>query len=195
MRIGCDIDDIICDTTRNVLGVHNMDTGDNLTLDDIKTYHIEDYVSPEYRENFHKIFLDNRVWDGVHLLPNCVETIKQLHNSGHEIWFVTATSPENVLKKCNFLERTFPFLDVRKHFITTPCKQMIDVDILIDDAAHNVVNARYSSILFDYPWNRDIDTEKNPNVYGVSGWSDVQKTVNLIYKKGQENYEQNISTH
>lgn len=183
MRIAIDVDDIVCSTTRSVLDVHNKDAGNKLTLDDIKSYHIEDYVSPEYREDFPKIFFDKRVWQNIKLLPNCVETIQQIHKAGNEIWIVTSTMPENALKKCNFLERSFPFLDVRKHLIITPCKQMIDVDILIDDALHNVVNAPYSSILFDYPWNRDIDEKANPNVCRVSGWSEVLETVDLIQRE------------
>ncbi len=183
LRIGIDIDDCIVNTTQAVLTQHYENTGEKLSLEDIKSYCIEDYVSPEYREDFHKIFLNKNVWKRVELLPDCVDVVGELHNAGYEIWIITSTSPENVLKKCNFLDRTFPFLDIRKHLIITPCKQMIDVDILIDDAVHNVVNAGYSSILFDYPWNRDMNEKSNPNIYRVSGWNEVLKTVKLIQRR------------
>lgn len=183
LRVGIDIDNIIVQTTKRILDVHYEQTGERLYLDDIKSYYIENFVSPQYRKDFHKLFLDKSVWKDIELVPNCVEVVRQLHNEGYELWFITSTNPENILKKCNHLERTFPFLDVRKHFITTPYKQMIDVDILIDDCADNVVNSKhYSSILFDYPWNRDIDMDKNQNVFRVNGWQDVFQTVKFLEK-------------
>lgn len=178
----CDIDNIIYDTTANILKVHYEDTGELLTLDDIKSYYIENYVSPQYRKDFHKIFVDKRVWRGVQLLPDCVETIRKLHEAHYEIFFVTATETLNAHKKYTFLCRTFPFLDVRKHFITTHNKQMIKGDVLIDDCGDNVINGDYYGVLFDYPWNRDIDMDKHQNVFRVNGWSDVFETVQFLEK-------------
>lgn len=183
LKIGIDIDNTIINTSVSVLDVHYEDTGERLYIDDITSYYMENFVSPQYRKDFHKLFHDKRVWKNVEVLPYCVETIRHLYNDGYELWFVTSATPENVLKKCNHLERTFPFLDIRKHFIVTPYKQMIDVDILIDDCADNVVNSKhYSSILLDYPWNRDIDMDKNQNVFRVHDWRDIYQTVKFLEK-------------
>lgn len=76
IKIGVDIDNVVYSTTQAVLDVHYENTGERLYLSDIKTYCIEDYVSEEYKKDFHKIFLDKRVWKRVKLLPNCAETIK-----------------------------------------------------------------------------------------------------------------------
>ena len=143
MKIGVDIDNVIYDTAKAVLDIHYENTGEKLNLSDITDYYIEKFVSSKYREDFYKIFLDKRVWKNVKLLPNCVETIRKLHQMGHQIWFVTSTEPANVNGKYKFLYKTFPFINVRKRLITTPCKQMVNIDVLIDDAVHNVINAPY----------------------------------------------------
>lgn len=151
MVIGVDIDNCILSTTEAVLAQHYADTGERLTLDDITSYYIENHVSEEYRDDFHLIFLKKEMWKRAKVIPNCVEVIRRLHNQGHQIYFVTSTEAKNVAKKSSFLQRTFPFLDIRKRLITTHCKQMIKCDLLIDDCIDNVLNADYMSILLDYP--------------------------------------------
>lgn len=181
-RIGVDIDNVIYDTAKAVLDIHYENTGEKLNLSDITDYCIEKFVSSKYREDFYKIFLDKRVWKNVKLLPNCVETIRKLHQMGHQIWFVTSTEPANVNGKYKFLYKTFPFINVRKRLITTPCKQMVNIDVLIDDAVHNVINAPYYSILFDYPWNANFDDVCDNKIFRVYDWAQVENVICFIKK-------------
>ena len=184
MKIGIDVDNTIVNTTSCVIAQHYADTGEKLTLDDIKTYYIENYVSDDYKDDFHLIFLKKEMWKRVKVLPNCVEVIKRLHDRGDSIYFVTSTEPQNVAKKARFLQRTFPFLDIRKCLITTHCKQMISVDILIDDCIDNVVGADYYSILIDYPWNSTaiFDDAAYDNIYRVFDWTQVEPMIEHIEK-------------
>ena len=193
MVIGVDIDNCILSTTEAVLEQHYADTGEKLTLDDIKSYYIENHVSEEYRDDFHLIFLKKEMWKRAKVIPNCVEVIKRLHNQGHQIYFVTSTEAKNVAKKSSFLQRTFPFLDIRKRLITTHNKQMIKCDLLIDDCIDNVLNADYVSILMDYPWNSTaiFDDASDDKIYRVFNWTQVEPMIEYIqkvkYKQGGEN--------
>ena len=184
MIIGIDVDNIICNTTESVLAQHYADTGEKLTLDDIKTYYIENYVSDDYKDDFHLIFYKKEMWKRVKVIPHCVEVIKRLHDRGEEIYFVTSTEPQNVTKKARFLQRTFPFLDIRKRLITTHNKQMIVCDILVDDCIDNVINADYVSILIDYPWNSTaiFDEAEYDNIYRVFDWLQVEPMIEYIEK-------------
>ena len=189
MRILLDCDNVICDTTRSVLDVHYEKTGERLSVDDIKTYYIENYVSPKYKDDFYTIFLDKRVWKGVQVLPHCVEVVERLHNAGHEIWIATSTEATNVHKKARFLQRTFPFLNIRKRLITTPYKQILNADLLIDDCVDNVINAQYISILMTYPWNANYDDASDENIYRVNNWLEVEPMIEYIQtlKNSNEN--------
>ena len=182
MIIGIDVDNTIVNTTSCVIAQHYADTGEKLTLDDIKTYYIENYVSDDYKDDFHLIFLKKEMWKRVQVLPNCVEVIKRLHDRGDSIYFVTSTEPQNVAKKARFLQRTFPFLDIRKRLITTHCKQMIGVDILIDDYEMNLINGSYFGILMDYPWNRNFDDASDDKIYRVFNWLQVEPMIEYIQK-------------
>lgn len=184
MIIGIDVDSTVCNTTESVLQQHYADTGEKLTLDDIKSYYIENYVSDDYKDDFHLIFYKKEMWKRVKVIPHCVEVIKRLHDRGDSIYFVTSTEPQNITKKARFLQRMFPFLDIRKCLITTHCKQMIGVDILIDDCIDNVVGADYYSILMDYPWNSIaiFDEAEYDNIYRVFDWLQVEPMIEYIEK-------------
>ena len=182
MIIGIDVDNTIVNTTSCVIAQHYADTGERLTLDDIKTYYIENYVSDDYKDDFHLIFLKKEMWKRVKVIPHCVEVIKRLHDRGDSIYFVTSTEPQNVAKKARFLQRTFPFLDIRKCLITTHCKQMIGVDILIDDYEMNLINGSYFGILMDYSWNRNFDDAAYDNIYRVFDWLQVEPMIEYIEK-------------
>ena len=82
MIIGIDVDNVVCDTTFATLTQHYIDTGEKLTLDDIKTYYIENYVSDDYKDDFHLIFYKKEMWKQVKVIPHCVEVIKRLHDRG-----------------------------------------------------------------------------------------------------------------
>ena len=58
MIIGIDIDGTINNLCESVLSVYNEDSGDNLTVNDITEYYIENFVKPEYKEGFHRYFVD-----------------------------------------------------------------------------------------------------------------------------------------
>ena len=184
MIIGIDVDNTCVNTSFCILEQHYADTGEKLTLDDIKSYYIENYVSDDYKDDFHLIFYKKEMWKRVKVIPHCVEVIKRLHDRGEEIYFVTSTEPQNITKKARFLQRTFPFLDIRKRLITTHNKQMIKCDILVDDCIDNVINADYVSILMDYPWNSTaiFDEAEYDNIYRVFDWLQVEPIIEYIEK-------------
>ena len=182
MKIGIDVDNTIVNTTSCVIAQHYADTGEKLTLDDIKTYYIENYVSDDYKDDFHLIFLKKEMWKRVKVIPHCVEVIKRLHDRGDSIYFVTSTEPQNVAKKARFLQRTFPFLNIRKRLITTHCKQMIKCDVLIDDYEENLKNGSYFGILMNYPWNRNFDDASDDKIYRVFDWKQVEPMLEVITK-------------
>lgn len=153
-----DIDGILNTLDTTVLEVYNSDSGDNLRPEDVTEYHIEKFVKPEYRENFHKYFLDKRVWQRIQVVNYAKEVIEKLWDEGYDIIFVTKTECENLVKKRNWLNRTFPFMgadNIRKRLYSAPKKQLIRADIAIDDGLFNLVEDRtYYSICFDKPYNQ-----------------------------------------
>lgn len=88
MKILIDVDNIIGNLCDAVLSVYNEDSGDNLCSENITSYYIENFVKPQYKDNFKHYFLDKRVWKRMKYVDGCREYIAKLFNDGHDIYFV-----------------------------------------------------------------------------------------------------------
>lgn len=184
-----DIDGVLNTLDTTVIDIYNEDSGDNLSPQDITEYHIEKFVKPEYKDNFHKYFLDKRVWQRIKIVDECQEVIEKLWNEEYEIIFVTKTECENLVKKRNWLNRTFPFIganNMRKILFSAPNKQLIRADIAIDDSLDNLLGDRtYYSICYDKPYNQ---TDKPiPMFTRAYNWHDIYDSIKIVETLLREN--------
>lgn len=183
LTIMIDIDGVLNTLDATVLEVYNEDSGDSLSPQDITEYHIEKFVLPEYRENFYKYFLDKRVWQRIRVVDGCQTIIQNLWDEGYKIIFVTKTECENLVKKRNWLNRTFPFIgedNMRKILYSCPIKQYIRADIAIDDGLFNLVGDRtYYSICLDKPYNQ-TDDDKIPRFFRAYNWDEIYGFIKII---------------
>lgn len=182
MKIGIDIDDVLINTTEAVLDEHYRRTGEWLSLSDIKSYNLSEWVSSEYADSIWWCF--NGIWDNIKLIDNAVDSIKNISKE-HKIIFVTATKNERNLKIKTDLIRRYFGEDIE--IISTQNKQEVDIDILIDDYEKNLINAKYIGLLFDYEWNRGFD-ECNHHIYRVDNWNEIVEYVRFI----NDNYDKLI---
>jgi 5'(3')-deoxyribonucleotidase len=183
LTIMIDIDGVLNNLNEAVLDVYNEDAKDNLTTDDITEYYIENFVKPEFKDNFNNYFVDKRVWKRIKVIDYCQEIIEKLNNERYNIIFVTATECENMTKKRNWLQRNFPFIqNMRSKFFLCTNKQLIRADIAIDDGLFNLIGDRtYHSICLNKPYNQT--NESIPNFYRVNNWKEVYDTIKLIESK------------
>ena len=186
MKIAIDVDNVLVDTTQCVIDYINKHLPNlNLTIEDIKSYYIENALPEEYRWIVPIVFEQSEMWRNVKLIDGAAEAIEKLYNDGCEIYFATATTEHNFKKKVGFLTRSFPFFPdgyVKKHSISIKEKQLLGVDYLIDDcSSHFTGDHTYKSILFDYPWNRDfngLDIKKS--VWRCYDWKEIYYTINCL---------------
>ena len=187
MRIGIDIDNIITNTTECVLQhMNEMFPALDLKMEDITAYWMESCIPEEYRKVIPLIFEDPKMWKKVRLIDGAARYIQKLYEDGHEIYFVTATTEHNFRKKVSFLTRSLPFLPegyVKQHAISMKYKQLLNIDIMIDDYLDNLTGERlYSSICLAYPWNTGAAAEMYSmqdlwHVYWAKNWAEIYKLV------------------
>lgn len=184
LKIGIDIDGTINNMCECVLKVYNEDSGDNLKVEDITNYYIENFVKEEYKKDFHKYFVDKRVWKQVEIDREAKEYIAKLNSDGHIIYFVTSTEPENISKKASWLQREFPDINIRKRLIRCYDKQLLfGLDILIDDYDKNLIDGNYLRVLFDKPWNQNLKEYDNIHqFYRMTNWCNIYEII-LSYCK------------
>ena len=180
MVIAIDIDNVIVNTTQCVLNYINERIPNlNLQIKDITSYWIEDALPPEYKWIVPMAFEDKNMWKQIQLIDGAVENIEKLYMDGHEIYFATATTAENFRKKVKYLTRVMPFFPegyVHQHAISIKKKQLLWVDVLIDDYTKNLIGIkRYVSICLDYPWNQDFYGKSNIADFVAYNWDEVYK--------------------
>ena len=82
-------------------------------------------------------------------------------------------------KKEGYLQRTFPYINIRKKLIVCSDKTMIRADVLIDDCLDNFGGQDYSIVL-DYPWNRNTNNE---NILRAFSWKEIYEILLKINSK------------
>ena len=92
----------------------------------------------------------------------------------YDIRVVTAYIPESCQDKCEFIDTYYPWIG-SKNVVFCNDKSIIKADYLIDDGPHNHESFTGTSIVFDYPYSRDM----MPNAYHVSNWLEILKILKL----------------
>ena len=170
MVICVDLDEVCNDFVTVTVALYNEDSGDSITVDDVKDYQIAKAFKPEYRDKLFNYFND----------PHFIEMLKWnvgwvvqiMRECKDDIYFLTATHPKNIYKKFACLLKAlidagYAIKDeeLYRRLITTTNKQLIKTDILIDDCFDNLqFDGNVYNILVDKPWNRALARKFN-NTY------------------------------
>jgi 5'(3')-deoxyribonucleotidase len=184
--IGVDIDNVCVNTAEAVLEWLAEMGAPKKTINDIKTYWIERNFPPEYDKLIKESFESKSMWKKVKLIDGTKEYLKRLYIDGHELYFCTSSLPQNLRKKIKHLTRSLGFLSpeyVDSHTINIHKKQLLNIDVLIDDCIENLTGDRsYISICYKYPWNENVvlsEVEKY-RTYFANNWNEI---YDIIYNK------------
>jgi 5'(3')-deoxyribonucleotidase len=162
-RIGLDYDCILANTTEEVVNLYNFYTGENLQLEDITEWDFSKVVPDKYVKLIFDLFYNDRLWNSIKPLP--------------ESQYYT-TYPENVKIKTDWLLKQYPYIN-EKNIIITHNKQIIGVDLMIDDYEKNLINGHFSKILLDYPWNRNIN-DKEFGIMRAYNWKEIYDYTHML---------------
>ena len=188
MKIAIDVDNVLTDTTEQVLAfINSCFPTVNLKMEDLTSYWIEGALPLEYQWIVPIAFEQKSVWKKVRMIDGAAYYIHRLYEEGAEIYFATATTAENFRKKIGFLTRELSFFPedyVRQHAISIKKKQLLNVDFLIDDCyEHFTDSPPYHGICFEYPWNKKYNTEKwaeKNKVVFCKDWKEIYNAIQWI---------------
>lgn len=181
MLIGIDIDDTLNNCTEAMVEYVNERLKLDLTLEDFKTYRMEDYIPDPYKWIIENGFHDKLFWKKVKISQDAATFIKKLWEDGHELYFVTASLPENLRKKLKHLTRSLemPVDYMDNHLINIRRKQLLNLDILVDDCLSNLIGGSYYGICLSYPWNAP-----HKNKFKLSYAENWEKVYEIINETG-----------
>jgi 5'(3')-deoxyribonucleotidase len=108
-----------------------------------------------------------------------IDEMKKL-NEEYDVIIVTSAFPEAVPGKWIWMQKYLPFIPQR-NFITASRKDLIQADILIDDAIHNVedwVKSGRPAIVPMHHWNEELLGLEG--VIPIYGWHGMKEIVDNV---------------
>ena len=159
MIIGIDFDDVLCETTEAVLQVYNKRHGTFFSKQDVRGWDIAEQIGAD-EDEVEALFSDPEVWDVALPTSYAPQYLKKLDEE-HEIYIITATYLNAVEPKFKWFKERFPFIE-EEQIIICHEKQLVDVDVFIDDGVHNMGDPEdigRCQVLFLTPWNKEYKSQ------------------------------------
>lgn len=122
-----------------------------------------------------KHFADPEFYKNQPLYEGAQEFIREIQKRGHDIVILTAVYPEFASIRAAKIIEEFPEIK-KENIILSSRKDLVNVDILIDDAPHNINDtpAKYP-ILFRRPWNY-----KMTGLISVSSYDEILYFIDKV---------------
>jgi 5'(3')-deoxyribonucleotidase len=157
MRIFLDMDGVIVDLMAGWMPYLNLTTGKDLKVEDVNMWGLEKvYGIPfsKIRKPLHRASF----WEDLPPYPGAVEFVRELHNSGHEVYISTAPFPSDkcMWGKKMWVEDHLPFLPASRLCILHD-KHLLQGDMMVDDKPENLAKFEGLRVIFSQPWNLKLN--------------------------------------
>lgn len=180
LNISVDFDDTISYYQQYVMRKVNKELGTFLDVSDIIDWDLNKCFTKEIVKAIYQIYDGDTNYQEVLANFNAINTLHSLHNDGHYITILTSGfGKSNIVKqKIEWLERYLPFLSI-KNIAFVGNKNITFGDVIIDDAWHNIVNAKYDcKILIPYEWNRKEFEKSGIDIIRTDDWNRIYTICN-----------------
>lgn len=162
IRVGLDVDDTLYECNAYALSIVNARHPDEepTTINDIKGWgkygkHPEERIA---------LYSDPEFVKTQPILPGAQEFVRELSKLA-DIFFTTAVPPACMSARAERLVKDFPEVPPENIIIGTR-KDVMALDIVLDDGAHNIANSRAAyPVLFRKPWNTHLSGLLSVNSY------------------------------
>lgn len=180
MIIGIDIDDTItnhCETWFNIYNENYRTDNDKIILlsDAYKWDFYNEYPSDTRDHLFLALNSQDKYYEQLKILDNVKKTINGLLTAGNQVILISATGKEYQDRKKEWILHELPML-TEDNIIFTQQKNLINVDVMIDDKLEDASKFNCPYILFRRPWN--IGREQSlytDNMLICSNWYEIEK--------------------
>lgn len=156
--IAIDLDSTVCDLLSEWLRLYNTEYDATTSLSDIKYWEMAKNVP--IGKDIYKYLGDDDLYCRLDPFPGAIETVKEFHDSGHEIHILTAPSPgfeQTAADKLRWCKQFLPFIPFNRISLIH-AKERFVADVLIDDSpghleSHYKTQRQSKRIAIAYPYN------------------------------------------
>lgn len=182
MVIGIDIDDTItnhCEVWFTLYNIERLPTEKSIGLTDAYKYDFYNELDTNTREHLLKILdsseKQDEYYQQIQLKDNVKTTIQEIVDSGNQVILISATPKDKQERKKKWILEQLPMLQ-EDNIIFTTQKNLINVDVMIDDKLEDASKFKCPYILLRRPWN--IGREKElytDNILICSNWNEIEQ--------------------
>ncbi len=194
MKIGIDVDDVLCQTGKSFIKYHNEKYGTELGEDQ---FYNRDLLSVygETREEATRRVLDYlcKNISRLEVVSGAKEGVERLKKN-HELVIVTGRRNDMLTKTKEWIENNFQdtfseIIATNLHFVNGGVDkgeicQEAGIDLIVDDYQGYIIEchrAGIPAILFEQPWSKSF---KIPgDCWRAKNWKEVKEIINEIDKK------------
>lgn len=186
MRFGFDIDDTLIDLRKHAFDIYNQKLGKNVPLDQftnlerVEIHELFDMTDEQGSEMW-KSSLEDIYYTTCPVYPNALETLTELDQQGHEIYYITARPKEHGERTKEWMKaQGFPVQDDRFFYGMKDDEKVqiikrLNLDYYFDDKP-DVVNTLLKEenlqvILKDQSYNRHLTFTR------LVDWTDIQQIL------------------
>jgi 5'-nucleotidase len=147
-RIAVDMDGVLADVYAQFLRMHEEDTGQKLSRDEIKGL-LEEEAFPLHDQHVNR----PGFFRTAPVIPDAPKVLELL-NKKYEVFIVSAAMeyPNSLKEKHDWLNVFFPFITWHQ-MVLCGSKSIVCADIMIDDHFKNLDNFQGKTLLFSQPHN------------------------------------------
>lgn len=146
-----DMDGVLVDPHQKILDRVNEEFGTDYSTDEWTVWDTDWMEEPEHGELVMETFRDRHLYRGLDPLPGALEGVKVIKEFANVV-IVSSPMIGHADSKLGWLEQHGFGSDER---VLVSDKSLVNGDVLIDDALHNVEDSPHPAVLMDRPWNRN----------------------------------------
>jgi len=168
-----DMDNVLNNMVYRMIDEFNRTFNTHFSLKDVKEYRFYSSfgIDLDVGHVFTKtMFNMPGFWSSLEPLPYAASVVKKLVKN-YDVYVATKPYPGSrncFAEKVDWLNRYFPFVGEEK-LIFMHNKSLLKGDIIIDDHPDNLKDFKGTTIVFDYPFNRDYKA-----TYRVHSWIEIE---------------------
>jgi 5'-nucleotidase len=174
MLVLVDVDSTVAELLPVWVAHYNKDYNDTLDWRSIDKWAIHEFVKPECGTKIYDYLQLPELYDTVQPVEGSLEGVDRIRAAGHRVVFVTAgvyPAKYRWLIRNGYLPSG---LEGEKDFIICTDKNLINGDVLIDDAFHNIDTFDGWGIMLTAEYNKEFDV-----VHRANGWKDIAEIMGL----------------
>lgn len=180
IRVGLDVDDTLYECNSYAVSIVNSRHPDEqpIKVEDIKTWG----VSGKRDEERVKLFYDPEFVRTQPVTVGAQEFVKKLSEIA-DVFFITAVPAGCMSARAERLIKDFPEIPAENIIMGTR-KDVISLDIMLDDGAHNISSSRAAyPVLFRKPWNTGLS-----GLLSVNSYDDFLHFCEMVRNSFSENF-------